>query len=64
MRFRFTARSHKCPTCGSRLVRHSHKRGVLERIVCLAFFLQPYRCEGCDARFFQFVDIAEKLTHS
>jgi transposase-like protein len=51
MRFRFTAKLHECPVCGSCLVRHSHKRSVLEQIVCLALFLQVYRCDKCDARF-------------
>jgi predicted RNA-binding Zn-ribbon protein involved in translation (DUF1610 family) len=54
MRFRFTAKSHECPGCGSRLVHQSHKRSVLERIACLALLLQPYRCDNCGARFFQF----------
>jgi predicted RNA-binding Zn-ribbon protein involved in translation (DUF1610 family) len=63
-RFRFAVKSHKCPDCGSRLVRHSHKRTFAEHIVCRVLFVQPYRYSQCDTRFFQFgTHSARKFAH-
>lgn len=40
----------KCPSCQSIYVRRTHRVGMLERLVSL-FFLYPFRCQLCSARF-------------
>jgi hypothetical protein len=45
------ASTHVCPRCGSKQVRRSHRRGVMERLMTRVLPMQLYRCAGCDHRF-------------
>jgi hypothetical protein len=42
---------HTCPRCGSKQVRRSHRRGMIERFISKVLPIAPYRCAGCDHRF-------------
>ena len=39
-----------CPKCSREVVRRSKRIGVVEQIISLAY-IYPFRCEGCDRRF-------------
>jgi hypothetical protein len=57
----FVLRSRKIPecfSCGARKVRLSRPEGFWDTFF-IAFFLDPYRCEGCRARFYAFRRSAE-----
>jgi hypothetical protein len=41
-----------CPQCGCTAIHRSRRRGVIERHFFRVLRLSPYRCEGCDSRFF------------
>jgi predicted RNA-binding Zn-ribbon protein involved in translation (DUF1610 family) len=41
-----------CPRCGQHVIRRSHTRGMLERLL-KAFRIRPYRCETCYHRFYR-----------
>jgi DNA-directed RNA polymerase subunit RPC12/RpoP len=41
-----------CPSCGSREVTRSHRRGIAERYVLPTVRIRPYRCAACDRRFY------------
>ena len=43
----------RCPRCLSGNVQRSRRRGLLETLVSKAGFM-PFRCLGCDHRFFSF----------
>jgi len=49
------ASNSTCPSCGSHRISRSHRRGLFERYLLSIVQLRPYRCNGCDARFFRFV---------
>jgi len=40
----------KCPKCDRRMVRRSHRQGLLERLYSV-FLIYPYRCQLCAHRF-------------
>jgi ribosomal protein L37AE/L43A len=40
-----------CPSCGSKKVHRSKRKGFLERVVLGVAAIRPYRCENCDKRF-------------
>ena len=42
-----------CPNCGSLLIYRSRKKGILEHVLSKIIFVHPFRCEGCDSRFFR-----------
>jgi predicted RNA-binding Zn-ribbon protein involved in translation (DUF1610 family) len=42
-----------CPNCGSLLIYRSRKKGILEHVLSKIIFVHPFRCEGCDTRFFR-----------
>jgi len=42
-----------CPNCESRLMYRSRKKGILEHVLSKLLFVHPFRCEGCDSRFFR-----------
>jgi hypothetical protein len=46
-------RSSHCPNCASRAIRRSRKKGLLERTLLAALFVNPYRCETCDERYYR-----------
>ena len=41
-----------CPSCGSRRIHQSRRKGLLEKCILAAIFARPFRCERCDERFF------------
>ncbi len=43
--------SHACPHCGSREVRASRRRGLVENLRSWFFQARPYRCRDCRRRF-------------
>jgi hypothetical protein len=43
----------RCPNCESLLIYRSRKKGILERVLLKLIFVHPFRCEGCDSRFFR-----------
>jgi hypothetical protein len=42
----------RCPSCNSRNIRRSKKRGYFEGLLA-AFSIRPFRCDHCDCRFFR-----------
>jgi predicted RNA-binding Zn-ribbon protein involved in translation (DUF1610 family) len=52
IRLGMSAKSHYCPHCGSKAVRRSRRKNLFEKTVCRLLFLNPYRCERCDGRYF------------
>jgi predicted RNA-binding Zn-ribbon protein involved in translation (DUF1610 family) len=60
---RILTKSSLCPNCASHAIRRSRKKGLLERTLLAALFVNPYRCESCDQRYFRWrlpVDPHEK----
>jgi ribosomal protein L33 len=45
--------SDACPACGSDFYSRSHRRGLVERYILRALHLRPFRCLGCDSRFYR-----------
>ena len=43
----------QCPSCQSIYVRRAHRIGILERVISL-FYVYPFRCQLCSARFSNF----------
>jgi len=41
-----------CPQCGSKILRRSSRRNVLEDV--FGMLALPWRCQTCDLRFFAF----------
>jgi hypothetical protein len=42
-----------CPNCRGLLIYRSRKKGILEHVLSKIIFVHPFRCEGCDTRFFR-----------
>jgi hypothetical protein len=42
-----------CPKCGRRVVRRSHRTGLVERVLSAAY-IYPFRCQLCQHRFRRF----------
>jgi hypothetical protein len=45
-------KAYICPHCGSDIVRRSHRRGLVDRILQIVR-IRPYRCQECYNRFFK-----------
>ena len=43
---------HRCPSCQSREVERTARRGILERVFLLLVGQRPYRCLNCHRRFY------------
>ncbi len=41
-----------CPRCRSYDVHRSRRRGFVERILLPLILKRPYRCDGCNSRYF------------
>jgi hypothetical protein len=41
-----------CPSCSSREICRSRRRGVLERVLLRPLLIRPHRCRSCDFRFY------------
>jgi hypothetical protein len=53
----------RCPSCGSRRIRRSHRRGFVERIFLRVLWLRPFHCMDCYRRFHsrsELVDIQQR----
>ncbi len=50
---RILTKSILCPSCASHAIRRSRRKGLLERTLLAAFFVNPYRCESCDERYYR-----------
>jgi transposase-like protein len=48
-----------CPNCSSALTHRSNKSGFRESVLMAMVFIQPFRCEECDSRFYRW-SIREK----
>jgi len=44
-------RVRSCPSCGSKLVGRSRRRGLIESLILPLLFIRPYRCEECHYRY-------------
>lgn len=44
--------SRACPLCGSRRVRDSYRRGIIDTVL-KALKVRPYRCGDCYERFYR-----------
>jgi len=47
-------RSSRCPYCENSRIHKSRRHGMFEKTIAKFISLNPYRCEGCDARYFIF----------
>ena len=52
-----------CPRCQGESVHRSHRRGMVERVVCALLLISPFRCEDCDYRYFRFRPLRAHATH-
>ncbi len=43
----------RCPACGAKDIRHSHRRTLLDPLLAV-FHRVPMRCRRCRRRFYQF----------
>jgi hypothetical protein len=43
-----------CPRCKEHRTRRSPRRGFFEETLLRLVWMRPYRCQGCDRRFFAF----------
>ena len=52
--FRITseAESVHCPNCRGNMIRRSRRNGVFEKTLLKVLGVRPYRCKGCDERYF------------
>jgi len=41
-----------CPLCDSKRIHRSRRKGIMERGILAIIFVRPFRCEGCESRFF------------
>ena len=41
-----------CPKCRSYDVHRSRRRGFLERVLLPLILKRPYRCDGCNSRYY------------
>lgn len=48
-----------CPSCGSRNVSRSHRRGLVDKLLG-AMYVRPYRCLECDRRFYKVAHLHNK----
>jgi transcription elongation factor Elf1 len=55
MRMQFLQSTHQCPECSSNNVRRARRHGVLEHMLMKMIRVHPYRCENCEARFYNAV---------
>lgn len=46
-----------CPYCGSKAIRRSKRRGMVESSLSL-IWVRPFRCKDCDQRFYAFISPA------
>ena len=42
-----------CPNCASARIHQSKRKGPVETVILALLFVRPFRCEGCDERFFR-----------
>ena len=42
-----------CPNCYSRDIRFSRRKTIRERILCVLFYIRPFRCRNCWSRFWK-----------
>jgi predicted RNA-binding Zn-ribbon protein involved in translation (DUF1610 family) len=54
MQLLLAKKSCECPVCGSLAIRRSTRKGLVERVWLRIAFVWPYRCDDCDARFWNF----------
>jgi hypothetical protein len=47
------SRPSVCPNCASTVTHRARRKGFLEQILHLVFFVSPLRCEVCDERYFR-----------
>ena len=50
---RILSKSTLRPNCASHATRRSRRKRLLQRTLFAALFLNPYRCESCDERYFR-----------
>jgi hypothetical protein len=43
-----------CPKCHSTSVHRSRRRGFVERFLLPLIFKRPYRCDGCNSRYYAY----------
>jgi hypothetical protein len=48
-------RYRQCPKCGGTNVHRSRRKGFYERVLLRLRGLRPYRCVGCNHRYFDAV---------
>jgi len=42
-----------CPQCQCERLHQSRRKGIMEKAFLALIFRRPFRCEGCDFRFFR-----------
>jgi hypothetical protein len=47
------SKSSLCPNCANAATHRARRRGLLEHILHVVFFVSPLRCEVCDERYFR-----------
>lgn len=49
-----------CPNCYSRDIRFSRRKTNRERILCVLFYIRPFRCRNCWSRFWKLETIQHR----
>lgn len=48
----------ECPRCKSYCIKRVARQGILEKLIFPILGLWPYRCQGCDLKYFDYVRYA------
>jgi hypothetical protein len=48
----------ECPRCKSYSIKRVARRGIIEKMIFPVLGLWPYRCQGCDLKYFDYVRYA------
>jgi hypothetical protein len=57
------SKSSLCPNCANAATHRARRRGLLEHILHVVFFVSPLRCEVCDERYFRVRFLTPRSVH-
>jgi hypothetical protein len=57
------SKSSLCPNCASAASHESRRKGILEHVLHVIFFISPFRCDVCDERYFRVRFLTDRSVH-